>query len=344
MLYSQEGSSFYLLSLRGHSKAKKSGSSRPSSSGYGSLDHTSDLNSTILPSSRESLTKSLENLNLDSLESPKSKRRCFEISTFELEDIESGYWSDSQAEDRDYYVKLATKDDEDGDTMLFIKIIHKETKQVLEIINNLPTIEPLHRHNLLRQSALHLSVLTDNPDVTRRLVVAGADVCRRDRLGNTPLHIACIHGFAESAKSLITPIRYSEARKNRYKIPYQQIPQDTEIRNFDGLTCLLLALQQMHTIVAGLLIEIDADINAVDLKSGKTALHIAAENGRREIVEYILKRTGVKLNAGNYAGYTPAELAQYKGHTRCLNVLLVHGADSPRPLPHESWDSDDDSD
>lgn len=59
---------------------------------------------------------------------------------------------------------------------------------------------------------------------------------RRDRHGNTPLHLACQMGDVECVKALTEPIAVSEIANAN--LPYsgytQQVPQDFEERNYDG--------------------------------------------------------------------------------------------------------------
>lgn len=46
----------------------------------------------------------------------------------------------------------------------------------------------------LLQTALHLAVVTNQPQLLDRLLKAGADPLLVDNSGNTPLHIACKRG------------------------------------------------------------------------------------------------------------------------------------------------------
>lgn len=59
---------------------------------------------------------------------------------------------------------------------------------------------------------------------------------RRDRHGNTPLHLACQMGDEECVKALTETIKNEEIKNAN--LPYsgftQQVPQDFEERNYDG--------------------------------------------------------------------------------------------------------------
>lgn len=65
-------------------------------------------------------------------------------------------------------------------------------------------------------------------------MTSGAQVDSRDHKGNTPLHIASKEGYDYFAKILLEPIHYEETMNNNYELPYQQIPQNLEARNYDG--------------------------------------------------------------------------------------------------------------
>lgn len=63
------------------------------------------------------------------------------------------------------------------------------------------------------QTPLHLAALTRQGQLVRRLVIAGATLDKRDRRGNTPLHLACETGDLDSAKAILQPILPSELRE-----------------------------------------------------------------------------------------------------------------------------------
>lgn len=123
--------------------------------------------------------------------------------------------------------------------LFFNRQLHNAIIQLLMpialfFINKVPSSEYLNIPNNLLQTALHLAVITKMKSVVRRLIVAGADVTARDHKGDTPLHIACREGFEEIVAVLLEPVTYNETLENRYKIPYQKIPQNLELRNYNG--------------------------------------------------------------------------------------------------------------
>jgi ankyrin repeat protein len=62
-------------------------------------------------------------------------------------------------------------------------------------------------------------------------------------------------------------------------------------------------------------------------KWGCTALHYAAENGCREIVEALLA-AGADVNAANRFAHSPLHNAAREGRAEIVQLLLRHGADT----------------
>jgi hypothetical protein len=55
--------------------------------------------------------------------------------------------------------------------------------------------------------------------------------------------------------------------------------------------------------------------------SGMTALHMAAENGRRPFVDWLLTKPGIPVEDKDNDGKTAADLAKDKGHKEIADVL-----------------------
>ena len=200
--------------------------------------------------------------------------------------------------------------DADGDNWLHLSIIHGRLDLAMALITLAPDYIWLSYSNLLRQTPLHLAVLTGQDRLVRSLVCAGANVDAQDLRGDTPLHIACRLGHLQTVKSLLTPVRYKENHQdNMWKVPCQRLPQDLGVQNSEGQTPLHIAVIAGHMDVVQMLLKAGADPNAGDAKSGRTALHLAAEKGRVELVQLLACCRDVDLHRQNYAGLTAAQLA-----------------------------------
>ena len=60
---------------------------------------------------------------------------------------------------------------------------------------------------------------------------------------------------------------------------------------------------------------------------GETALHLAVDNGHKDIVELLLAK-GANVNAPGKSGETPLHLAALRGQGGIAEVLLASGANS----------------
>lgn len=67
------------------------------------------------------------------------------------------------------------------------------------------------------------------------------------------------------------------------------------------------------------------DVNRI-LEVGRMPLHVAADFGQDEVVEYLISK-GANVNAPDKHGITPLLSACYEGHVSCVKILLEKGAD-----------------
>ncbi|XP_060589500.1 NF-kappa-B inhibitor cactus-like [Ruditapes philippinarum] len=233
------------------------------------------------------------------------------------------------------------KPDKDGDHLVSTAIILGKTDIAMMLIDLIPDYKWLSRQNNMFQTALHIATLTNNLHVVRRLIVAGINISKQDWGGNTALHIACQKGLKAIAAAILTPVKYTETKLNSYEIPYQAIPQNLEIRNADGLTCLLIAVTNKDRDIIDLLIDREADINAFDLKSGKTCLHILTEYCDCALIKFMLSKSRINVNAKTYSGYTALQLAISRGYDQIVYLLRCAGADEIISDEEISSDSSD---
>ncbi|XP_015430853.1 PREDICTED: NF-kappa-B inhibitor cactus isoform X2 [Dufourea novaeangliae] len=230
--------------------------------------------------------------------------------------------------------------DDDGDTQLHIAIVQGFLEAAFSLIRMAPHSCLLNILNDDGQSPLHLAVLTRQPRIARRLILAGANPALRNFRGNTALHLACATGDLASAKALTDPLTPVE---RNYLLPGKKIPglpQNLEQRNYDGEMCLHIAASSGQVELVRLLLRLGADLEAREALAGKTALHLAVERGCRSVVAFLLQECRPCLDTQTYAGITAYQIAL------CLDSQLARelvrlGA-TPEPLPETDSDSSDD--
>ncbi|CAD5113756.1 DgyrCDS2922 [Dimorphilus gyrociliatus] len=231
--------------------------------------------------------------------------------------------------------------DEDGDTKLHLSIIHKNVHLSVAMISYASEPKDFCISNNKMQTVLHLATLQNLPRLVRFLVINGSSVTARDSYGNTPLHLACKLGYLECCAALIKPLVLDEEKCMIFEEkPLQKIPQSPNIYNFNGQTCLHEAVN--HLEIVSLLLTISSfekSVNLHDMKSGKSLLHIAAEEGKAELLKTLLNHS-IDLNCRTFSGYTPLQSALGRG---CIDIVKI--LEQAKAVIEEiSTDSDGDSD
>nr|UCK81537.1 NF-kappa-B inhibitor alpha-like protein [Arenicola marina] len=218
--------------------------------------------------------------------------------------------------------------DDEGDTDLHISIIHQKP-EVLQLIETAVAASCLNIQNYeYLQTPLHLAVLTHQPFVARKLLCWGATLDVRNQRGDTPLHIACRNGSFDCVTGLTVPLLCAEVKNIPYDLPLQAIPQDPELVNYEGESCLhLAALGQHEEIFMYLVKNCNADINKQETKAGRTVLHRAVLCNDIAWVQTLLSIRGIDLEALTFSGKTALDIALDCGFEEIASLLQAHGAE-----------------
>ncbi|KAF6716581.1 B-cell lymphoma 3 protein [Oryzias melastigma] len=210
-------------------------------------------------------------------------------------------------------LSLATHQDEDGDTALHIAVVQGNYAIVSKLIQLLLCARRgLDIYNNLRQTPLHLAVITKQPNIVDALLGSGADPAALDRHGQTALHLCCEYDQRDCLSALLSRASSSPC---------------LEVRNFEGLTPLHMAVQQGHQDLAKMLLDAGADINAMDIKSGQSPLVHAVESNNAGMVHFLIENR-CDVNRQSYSGNTALHVACGRGQVDIVRVLLKSGADS----------------
>ncbi|XP_052635479.1 B-cell lymphoma 3 protein [Harpia harpyja] len=210
-------------------------------------------------------------------------------------------------------IAAATGQDEDGDTALHIAVAQGALGAARRLVGLfLQGGRELDVYNRLRQTPLHLAVITGQPGLVRLLVAHGASPMALDRLGRTAAHLACESRSPRCLRELLRP--------------GPRGGPDLQARNYEGLTPLHVAVSSGARESVLLLLEHGADVDAVDIKSGRSPLLHAVESNSLEMAELLIQR-GASVNAQSYAGCTALHAAAGRGLLGVLRLLLRSGAD-----------------
>ncbi|XP_074837107.1 NF-kappa-B inhibitor delta isoform X2 [Carettochelys insculpta] len=193
-----------------------------------------------------------------------------------------------------------------------------------------------------------------------------AQLLQQDEDGDTILHLLAARGlrhFAQAAAEAFKECGQLETKEHKGKaVMAAGVPVNVEARNFEGQTplhCAAIAhnaalralgtgtatperLQEVLGCIQALL-HMGADYTSQDIKSSKTVLHLAVQDGNLPLVQFFLQLPGshlqnfVNMKAhGNTALHMAAALPGLPCQESLVHLLLSHGADpSARNLENE---------
>jgi len=143
-------------------------------------------------------------------------------------------------------------------------------------------------------TALHWAVRSDNPDIAKLLIRAGADATAKNRYGITPLYLAAVNGSTEMIRLLI------EAGAD----PNSVAPT--------GETALMTASRTGDPSAMRMLLDRGARVDARDTEFAQTALMLAVRENHPAAVKLLLERNAA-VDAQTRIGPTPEFRPPCKG-------------------------------
>ena len=132
-------------------------------------------------------------------------------------------------------------------------------------------------------------------------------------------------GFVEGLRGNLTNELIQAATSGDFNkvskiLDSKAIKSDVNAKDKNGDTALILAANNGKVEVVEKLLGKGADVNLAD-KNGNTALIWAANNGKVEVVEKLLAK-GADVNLANKDGYTALMLAASNGKVEVVKLLL----------------------
>ncbi|KGL78927.1 Nuclear factor NF-kappa-B p105 subunit, partial [Tinamus guttatus] len=209
---------------------------------------------------------------------------------------------------------LTAVQDDNGDNVLHLAIIHFHTelvKNLLEVVPDLDCHDVINMRNDLYQTPLHLAVVTKQAAVVEALLTAGADVSLLDRHGNSVLHLAATEGD-DKVLSLL--------------LKHKQICPLVDLSNSEGLSAIHMVVMANSVSCLRQLIAAGVNVNAQEQKSGRTALHLAVEQENIPVAGCLLLEGDADVDSTTYDGTTPLHIAAGRGSTKLAALLKAAGA------------------
>ncbi|XP_062982935.1 NF-kappa-B inhibitor zeta isoform X2 [Elgaria multicarinata webbii] len=247
--------------------------------------------------------------------------------------------------------------DSDGDTFLHIAVAQGRRAVSYVLARKMAALHMLDIKEHNGQSALQVAVAANQHLIVQDLVGLGAQVNTTDCWGRTPLHVCAEKGHAQVLQAIQKGVIVS----NQYV--------ELEATNYDGLTALHCAVVVHNAVVHDLqsqqshhtpevqelrlkskrladtikfLIQMGASVEARDRKSGRSALHLAAEEANVELLRLFLELPtclsfiNAKAYNGNTALHVAASLQHRVTQLDAVRLMMRKGADpSARNLENE---------
>nr|XP_006116852.1 NF-kappa-B inhibitor zeta isoform X1 [Pelodiscus sinensis] len=252
--------------------------------------------------------------------------------------------------------QILTKDC-DGDTFLHIAVAQGRRALSYVLARKMVALQMLDIKEHNGQSAFQVAVAANQHLIVQDLVSLGAQVNTTDCWGRTPLHVCAEKGHSQ----VLQAIQKGAIGSSQYV--------DLEATNYDGLTALHCAVLAHNAVVHELrnsqpphspevqelllknkslvdtiktLIQMGTSVEAKDRKSGRSALHLAAEEANLELIRLFLDQpnclsfVNAKAYNGNTALHVAASLQYRVTQLDAVRLLMRKGADpSARNLENE---------
>uniref|UniRef100_A0A8C0H7C7 NFKB inhibitor delta n=1 Tax=Chelonoidis abingdonii TaxID=106734 RepID=A0A8C0H7C7_CHEAB len=231
--------------------------------------------------------------------------------------------------------------DEDGDTILHLlaaRGLRHFAQAAAEAFKECGRLE-IKEHK--GKTPLLVAATANQAELVRDLLALGADANAADHKGQTLLHLAATYGFPNgvlAVRGLLLPLLLSPPGQT--PLHCAVISHNKALQALGVGTLTPERLQEMLACIQTLL-HMGADYTSQDIKSSKTVLHLAVQDGNLPLVQFFLQLPGprqfINMKAhGNTALHMAAALPSPPCQESLVQLLLSRGADpSARNLENE---------
>ena len=228
--------------------------------------------------------------------------------------------------------------DDYGMTAIVIAV-YKENVEIVHLLLQEHAKIPLRlsindgRTNILVLATIIRTTPVKSLKMVQLMLEHGVDVDFRTARGETPLWCAAENGNLDVARLLLDHGAAVDVQDVRGKTPL--IAALRKLRSVSGTRVQIskppeklsgsTSQVQKCEDIARLLVSFGANTDLRTI-SGKVALHLAAANGSREMVELLLNHSA-NPNSSDDDGWTALLIAVYKGYKEIVELLLTYNAD-----------------
>ncbi|GFU11197.1 ankyrin-3 [Nephila pilipes] len=199
----------------------------------------------------------------------------------------------------------------------------------------------IYGKDLYERTCLHFSAKAPNIDAIKYVLQQGLDIDSKDFSHQTVLHVAAkfdriniVKYLTEIKRNLIddcdkegeTPlqiaIKNDSKKTTKFLLKYKI---DSSIEDASVFSLLHSAILRGNTKVVEIILDREINIDNNLSPEGYTALHIAAEIGKADLVNLLIMKKA-DVESKNDLDLTPLHLAVANGHLEVVKTLILKGA------------------